>query len=112
MEDEPPPYQPSPQLPSQPQPLLEPLIDLSNDQIPVPTAATTVGDLNSQLAALGLDQPPPAATDVPTTTTVTTNAPDTFDEFDIFAQSRQAYSDTRCDTYIASWICFGLVLII
>ena len=92
--------------------MLEPLIDLSNDQVPVPTAATTVGDLNSQLAALGLDQPPPAATDVPTTTTATTNAPDTFDEFDIFAQSRQAYSDTRCDTYIASWICFGLVLII
>ena len=100
MEDEPPPYQPSPQLPSQPQPLLEPLIDLSADQVPTTSTTTTGGDLISQLAALGLDQPPPAATDVPITTTTaaaTTNAPDTFDEFDIFAQSRQAYSDTRCD---------------
>lgn len=105
-DDEPPPYQPSSvQLPSQPppsQPLLEPLIDLSTD--PTATSSTTTttdNDLASQLAALGLDQPPPAAaagTVIPTTS-ATTTALDNFDEFDIFAQSRQAYSDTSGSTY-------------
>jgi len=77
---------------------MEPLIDLSADPVTSTTTTTTVNtgtDLASQLAALGLDQPPPEVTIPTTTTTNTTTAPDTFDEFDIFAQSRQAYSDTR-----------------
>ena len=113
-DDEPPPYQPSSvQLPSQPppsQPLLEPLIDLSTDPTATSTTTTTDNDLASQLAALGLDQPPPAAaagTVIPTTS-ATTTALDNFDEFDIFAQSRQAYSDTRCcvDHLNLLWITF------
>ncbi|XP_065900045.1 TOM1-like protein 2 [Dysidea avara] len=79
LDDEPPPYQPS-------QPLLEPLIDLSTD----PATSVTQPDLSSQLADLGLDQPP---------TTTGPPANNTLDEFDIFAQSRQAYSNTSGSTY-------------